>query len=371
MQIKAITDFLENLAPLYLQESFDNSGLLLGSHQQEVNKALCTLDVTEAVVEEAIEKGCQLILAHHPLIFSPLYQLNGKNHVERAILKALKNDIAIYAAHTNLDNAGAGVNAKIADKLGLKNTEILRPKAGILKKLVTFCPNLNSNSGEYYPGIIRQALFNAGAGKIGDYDQTSFNMQGKGTFRPPDASQPFVGEKQRMHVQDEIRIETVFPAYLQKDVIQTLFDAHPYEEVAYDVYPLDNTFTPTGSGMVGELPEKMEESDFLNHVKTTMQANGIRHTNLTGQSVKKVAICGGAGRFLLKDAIKAGAEAFVTSDFKYHDFFDVEDQFLLADIGHYESEQFTIDLLYDWVKHEFPNFDLYKTEVNTNPIHYL
>ncbi len=371
MQIREITDFLESKAPLHLQESFDNSGLLIGRADQVLNGALCCLDVTEDVIEEAINKGCNLVLAHHPLIFDSIYQLNGKNHVERAVKKALKNDVAVYAAHTNLDNTSSGVNAKIAEKLAIKNPEILRPKKEVLKKLVTFCPNMNSQSGEYYPGIIRQALFNAGAGKIGNYDQTSFNVQGKGTFRAPETSRPFAGEKERMHVQDEIRIETVFPAYLQSRVIKTLMDTHPYEEAAYDVYPLDNAFVPTGSGMIGELESPLAEKPFLDHVKTQMQASVIRHTALTNQNIQKVAFCGGAGRFLLKDPVHQGADAFITADFKYHDFFDVEDQLLLADIGHYESEQFTIDLLYGWLKEAYPDLDLYKTELNTNPIHYL
>lgn len=371
MQVSDITDFIESIAPLYLQESFDNSGLIIGGPEKKMNGALFCLDVTESVIEEAIEKGCDLVVAHHPLIFGGLYGLNGKNHVEKTVLKAAKHDIAVYAAHTNLDNASTGVNAEIAKKLGLHDYRILRPMKGGLKKLVTFCPNMDADSGEYYPGIIRQALFTEGAGKIGYYDQTSFNAQGKGTFKAPETSQPFVGEKERMHVQDEIRIETVFPAYLQSRIIETLKSVHPYEEVAYDVYTLDNAFTPTGSGMIGYLEEPMEASTFLEMTKETMKTSCIRHTALNEQKIQKIAVCGGAGRFLLKDAIKEGADAFVTSDFKYHDFFDVEDQLLLADIGHYESEQFTIDLLYSWVKNNFPNFDLYKTDVNTNPIHYL
>ncbi len=371
MQISDITDFLESIAPLHLQESFDNSGLLIGHPEKKLNSALFCLDVTESVINEAIEKGCELIIAHHPLIFDGLYGLNGKNHVERNVLNAAKHNIAVYAAHTNLDNIESGVNAEIARKLNLQDCKVLRPKTGGLKKLVTFCPNVKTDSGEYYPGVIRQALFKEGAGKIGDYDQTSFNAHGKGTFKPPENSQPFVGEKDRMHVQDEIRIETVFPAYLQNKIIETLKSIHPYEDVAYDVYTLDNAFAPTGSGMIGHLDKPLEPSNFLEMVKEAMKTSCVRHTALNEQKIEKVALCGGAGRFLLKDAIKEGADAFVTSDFKYHDFFDVEDKLLLADIGHYESEQFTIDLLYGWVKKHFPNFDLYKTEVNTNPIHYL
>jgi len=371
MQIRAITDFLESVAPLSLQESYDNSGLLVGRADASLKGVLCCLDVTESLLEEAIDKGCNLIIAHHPVIFGSLSRLNGKNHVERAVMKAIKHDIALYATHTNLDKAASGVNAKIAGKLGLQNISILRPSKGVLKKLVTFCPNINAESGEYYPGIIRQALFNAGAGQIGNYDQTSFNIKGKGTFRAPDEAHPFVGSKARMHVQDEVRIETVFPAYRQEDIVRTLTEAHPYEEVAYDVYPLDNTFIPTGAGMIGELEQPVSENEFLAQVKSGMQTSCIRHTAFTGQNVQQVAVCGGAGRFLLNDAVQQGAEAFVTSDFKYHDFFDVEGRLLLADIGHYESEQFTIDLLYDWLENEFSEVDLYKTDLNTNPIYYL
>ena len=364
MKIFEITRYLESLAPLGLQESYDNAGLITGDPQSEVDAALVTIDVTEPVIDEAIRKNIGLVIAHHPIIFSGLKKITGKNYVERVIIKAIRNNIAIYAAHTNLDSVEEGVNAKICNKLGLKNTRILQHAGNQLKKLVTFVPV------DFYEQV-SEAVFDAGAGHIGNYDSCGFSVEGKGSFRANEDANPFVGGKGEIHFESEKRFETIFPAWLQNKVIEALLKAHPYEEVAYDIYPLDNKFSKTGMGMIGELTLPMEESVFLNLLKSTFKSGIIRHTVLTGKPVEKVAVCGGSGAFLLNDAIAAGAGFFVSADFKYHQFFDAENKIVIADIGHFESEQFTKELFYELLTKKFPKFAVHFTEVNTNPVFYF
>lgn len=362
MKLAQLLDYLEQLAPPAFQESYDNSRLLTGHRSMDITAALCTLDCTEAVVDEAIASGCNLIVAHHPIIFSGLKQLTGRNYVERTIIKAIKHDIAIYAIHTNLDNVHNGVNARIAQQLGLQNTRVLQPKAGLLAKLVTFCPTAQAAQ-------VRDALFAAGAGHIGNYDSCSFSTPGQGTFRGNEASNPFAGQPGQLHTEAEERIEVVYPRHAAGRIVKALLAAHPYEEVAYDLIPLDNAWAQTGSGMVGELPEALAPEAFLAHLKTAMQATVIRFTPIQ-KPVKRVAVCGGAGGFLLGAAKAAGADAFVTADYKYHEFFDAENQLMIADIGHYESEQFTKQLLADCITEKFPTFAVRLSGVNTNPISY-
>lgn len=364
MKIKEITNYLEDFAPLKLQESYDNAGLILGDKNAEVSAALITLDVTEAIVDEAIERKAGLIIAHHPIVFSGLKKITGKNYVERTLIKAIKHDVAIYAAHTNLDSVTGGVNGKICEKLGLENCKILQPAGGMLKKLVTFVPVDHANK-------VREAVFAAGAGNIGNYDSCSFNTHGQGTFRGSDTTNPFVGKKGEQHYENEMRVETVFPDYLQGKVINALTKAHPYEEVAYDIYSLDNNFDQIGAGMIGTLPKEKEEKTFLRQLKKTFGLKVIRHTALQEKKVKKIAICGGAGSFLLNQAIAAGADVFVTGDFKYHQFFDAENKIVIADIGHFESEQFTKELFYELLTKKFPKFAVHLSEVNTNPVFYF
>jgi len=363
-QIRDITHFLENFAPLYLQESYDNAGLVFGDPNKKIESALVTLDVTEDVVEEAIKKKCGLIVAHHPIVFSGLKKITGKNYVERTLLKAIKNDVAIYAVHTNLDSVHGGVNGKICEKLGLGNCRILQPAKGLLKKLVTFIPTEHAEK-------VREAVFSAGAGHIGNYDSCSYNVHGQGTFRGSDSTTPFVGEKEKHHYENEIRFETVLPAYLQSQVVSALLNAHPYEEVAYDIYSLDNTFDQVGMGMIGTLTKEISEKNFLKLLKETFKTSSVRHTALLGKKVKKVAVCGGAGSFLLDRAIAAGADFFVTGDFKYHQFFDAENKIVIADVGHFESEQFTKELFYELLTKNFPKFAVHLSEVNTNPVFYF
>ncbi len=364
MKIADITSYLEQIAPLSYQESYDNSGLIVGEPSAEVSHVLISLDVTEDVVEEAVSKGCELIIAHHPIVFSGLKKLNGKNYVERTVIKAIKNNVAIYAIHTNLDNVHNGVNQMICERLGLQNTRILSPKVGLLKKLVTYVPHQNAEQ-------VKTALFEVGAGNIGAYDECSFSMQGVGSFRANEGTNPHVGEIGERHHENETKIETIFSAHLQGKVVKALLKAHPYEEVAYDIYSLDNSNSNVGSGMIAELTEEVNELDFLKLVKEKMGAGVVRYTNLLNKKVKRVAICGGSGSFLLPNAIAANADVFVTADYKYHQFFDAENKIVIADIGHYESEQFTKQLLYDILSKKFANFALSLSEINTNPINYL
>ncbi len=364
MILKELLDYFEYLAPSALQESYDNSGLQVGSPEKEIAKALICLDVTPAVVNEAISAGCDLIISHHPLIFSGLKKITGAHSTEKVIIEAIKHDIAIVSLHTNLDNIALGVNHRLGQVMGLKNLKILQPQKGQLRKLVTFCPQSHAEK-------VRAAIFEAGAGHIGDYDCCSFNLEGKGTFRAGKDTNPFVGQKDEMHFEPEVRIETILPAYLERKVVNAMIKSHPYEEVAYDIYLLENVFEKIGSGMVGELEIPLSENDFLEILKKNLKTPSLRHTAFTGQAIKKVAFCGGAGGFLLGDALKAGAQAFVTGDLKYHQFFEAEGKILIADAGHYETEQFTKELLYDIVNKNFSKFALLISGVHTNPVNYF
>ncbi|MDB5025105.1 MAG: Nif3-like dinuclear metal center hexameric protein [Mucilaginibacter sp.] len=364
MKLSLLTAYLEGLAPLAYEEDYDNSGLIIGQAEQEVSQALISLDCTEAVVDEAIAHNCQVIISHHPIVFRGLKRFNGKTYVERVVEKAIRNHIAIYAIHTNLDNVMNGVNERICQTLGLTNCRILAPKNGLLKKLVTYVPTDKAEQ-------VRNALFHAGAGNIGNYAECSFNAEGTGTFKGNEDSAPYAGEPGTRHYENEVRIETVYPANLESKLLMALFLAHPYEEVAYDLYELTNQHQQVGSGMIGELEEEMDEEEFLFELKEKMHAQVIRHTELTGKNVKRVAVCGGAGGFLLKHAVAAGADVFVTADYKYHEFFDAEGKLVIADIGHFESEQFTQQLLYEIIRKKFTNFAVRLTEINTNPVKYF
>jgi dinuclear metal center YbgI/SA1388 family protein len=364
MKLGQLTACLESLAPLAYQEDYDNAGLIVGNPDMEVNHALISLDCTEAVVDEAIANSCQVIVSHHPIVFRGLKKFNGKTYVERVVEKAIRNDIAIYAIHTNLDNMMAGVNKKICDTIGLKNCRILAPKHNLLKKLVTYVPLSNAEE-------VRDALFDAGAGNIGNYSDCSFNAEGSGTFKGNDQTNPYVGEPGKRHTENEVRVETIYPAVLESKILMALVLAHPYEEVAYDLYQLTNSNQQVGSGMIAELEIAMPEEEFLVHLKEKMRVHVIRHTAFTGRPIKKVAVCGGSGSFLLKQAIGAGADIFITADFKYHEFFDAEGKLVIADIGHFESEQFTQQLLQEVIKNKFPSFNVLLTEVNTNPVKYF
>jgi dinuclear metal center YbgI/SA1388 family protein len=365
MIVADIINAIEAVAPLTYQESYDNSGLQVGSASMEVNGILISLDVTEAILEEALDRSCNIIVAHHPLIFSGLKRVTGRTYVERVVEKAIKNDIAIYAAHTNLDNIRTGVNKMICDKLGLVNTSILSMKMDTLRKLYTFAP---AEAAEK----VRQALFTSGAGDIGKYRECSFNTDGEGTFRPDKDANPVIGEAggPRETVK-EVKIEVLVQKHKEAAVLKALFENHPYEEVAYEFIALQNPNQEIGAGMVGFLPNPMEGVEFLPYLKRKMNVSCIRHTALTDKPVTKIAVCGGSGSFLLSDAIRANADVFITGDFKYHQFFDAEGRIVIADIGHYESEQYTRELLQAILKEKFPNFAILLSNLSTNPINYF
>ncbi|GMQ23401.1 Nif3-like dinuclear metal center hexameric protein [Algoriphagus sp. oki45] len=362
-RIQDILAYLERVAPSAYQEDYDNATLICGDRNAEVKGVLCTLDCTEEVVLEAKAKGANLIVAHHPIVFRGLKSLTGKNYVERTVISAIKNDIAIFAIHTNLDHVAQGVNKRIADRLGLRETKILKPKKQTLSKLVFFVPPKDKEP-------VLEALFEAGAGQIGEYKDCSFQLEGMGTFTPSENANPHIGQRGIPQYEKEVRVEVILPAHLSGKVIQKMKKAHPYEEVAYYLSALENENQEVGAGMIGQLEEAMDEEAFLDYLKEKMNLQVVKHTTLRRKKVKKVALCGGAGIFLLGDAKRAQADAFVTSDVKYHEFFDAEGQIILCDIGHYESEIFTKDLLAELLSQNFPNIALYLSKVVTNPTSY-
>ena len=363
-KIKNIINIIETYAPVSYQESYDNAGLTIGDANATVESVLVCIDITEAIIDEAIAKGAGLIISHHPLIFSGIKKITGANYVERCIIKAIQHSIAIYSAHTNLDAVLNGVNAKIAEKIGLLNLHCLQPLAGDLLKLVTYVPETHASN-------VQSKLFEAGAGNIGNYESCSFNVKGEGTFKGNENSNPFVGEKGKLHHEAEIMIETILPKHLKNKVIEALLKAHPYEEVAYDIYQLENTNPQVGIGLVGELPEDISETLFLEKIKTIFNVKCLRHTALLGKSIKRIAVCGGSGSSFLKQAIRNNADVFISGDFKYHEFFNAENKIVIADIGHYESEFFTKELFYDILTKKNSNFAVHLTDINTNPIKYL
>lgn len=363
--IKDIIAAIEAFAPAAYQESYDNSGLQVGNLDDEAKGVLLTLDVTEEVLEEAIKLGANMIVAHHPLLFSGLKRISGRNYIERIVQKAINNDISIYACHTNLDNVRNGVNAKIAEKLGLINTSILAPMAGTLRKLYTYVPLTHIDK-------VRDALFEAGAGQIAKYSECSFNTPGTGTFRAAADANPAIGQAGGPREQvEEMKLEVLLEQHTESRVLKALFTNHPYEEVAYELVAIQNSNQELGAGMVGYLPNPMDETAFLSYLKERMMVSVIRHTPLKGRQVNKISICGGSGSFLLKNAITVGSDVFITGDFKYHQFFDAEGKIVIADIGHYESEQFTVEIFEAILNEKFPNFAVLVSNINTNPVKYF
>ena len=364
MKIKEILTVLEEMAPLSYAEDFDNVGLLVGNQNNDVTGILVCHDALESVIDEAITKKCNLVVCFHPILFSGLKKITGKNYVEKAILKAIKNDISIYAVHTALDNHPNGVNKIFCNALGLINTKILIPKQNFIQKLTTFTIPENVEK-------VRNALFDVGAGKIGNYEDCSFTSQGIGTYMGNENSNPEIGERFEFVEAPEIKIEVTFEKHLQSKILKALFSNHVYEEVAYEIVELKNSHQNIGLGMVGELENPMSEIDFLNFVKKTMQCGGIRHSELLGKPIHKVAVLGGSGSYAIKNAIDANADVYLTSDLKYHNFYESENQIVLADIGHFESERYTKNYIVDFLKEKITNFAIVLSEENTNPVKYL
>ncbi len=364
MKVHEVASILEGFAPLSFQEDYDNSGLLIGEPNHEVTGILLTIDVTPEVIAEAVELGANMIVAHHPLIFKGLKRLTGSGLVERSVMLAIRHNIAVYASHTNTDSVEGGVSFRMGHKLGLTDMRVLKPLSGNLVKLVTFVP-------EAYAEVVREAIFAAGAGVIGNYDSCSYNIQGFGTFRGGEGTNPFVGEKGKLHVEPEIRLETIVPRHILNRVVAAMIKAHPYEEVAYDVYPLELPYTKAGLGVVGNLPEPIPSIPFIELVKQTFSSPCVKYSNPTKENIQRVAICGGTGISLLPQALASSADVFVTADVKYHQFFDADSRITILDIGHFESEQFTIDIFYDLLSKKISNFAVLKSKVKTNPINYI
>ena len=364
-RISDIASLLEAIAPPALQEDYDNSGLLVGEPETEVSGVLVSLDVTEAVVAEALEKGCNLIVSHHPLIFRPMKRLTGRNEVERTVMAALRAGIGLYAIHTNLDNVAHGVNAMMAEKLGLDDFATLRPAKSTLSKVVTFVPHDHLDA-------VREAMFAAGAGSLGDYDECGFVTQGQGTFRAQPGSDPHVGSVGQREGVEEARLEVVVERWNVGRVVAAMLDAHPYDLVAHDVVHLENDHPTAGSGGIGSYDVPLDWAAFVDRLKIAFGAPMVRHTAPPEGPIAIVALCGGTGSFLLPDAIRSGADVFLSSDFKYHEFFGTEGQITIADIGHAEAEggisQWLVDQL-SVLKDGFPNFAVLLSEVRTNPIH--
>ncbi|MBP2830823.1 Nif3-like dinuclear metal center hexameric protein [Aquimarina sp. U1-2] len=364
MQIKEVIQHLETLAPTAYAEDFDNIGLLVGNALTTVTGILVTLDTLESVIDEAIQKNCNLIVSFHPIIFKGLKKFNGATYVERVVMKAIKHDIAIFAIHTALDNAFHGVNDMMCEQLGLMNRKILIPQSGTIKKLTTFAPTTEVEA-------LRIKLFEAGAGSIGNYDHCSFSSEGTGTFKALENANPSIGEIGKIHYEKETQIQITFPIHKERKVLKALFDTHSYEEVAYEIITLQNSNQHIGMGMVGELPEPVEELDFLKHIKKTFKTGCVRHSELLGKPIKKVAVLGGSGSFAIKNAQNVGADLFITADLKYHQFYEAENKIVLADIGHYESEQYTKNLIVSYLQKKISNFAIILSDKNTNPIQYL
>jgi len=364
MKLNELCSYLDSAVPLSFQESYDNSGLQVGIPDMVITSALITLDVTEDVIDEAIALKCDIVVSHHPLIFSGIKKISDRTPAEKIIYKCIKHDIAVYSVHTNLDVYTNGVSRKMAEKLDLKKIKVLLPQEKRLLKLVTYIPVSHLDK-------VRKALFESGAGMIGNYDQCGFVTEGTGSFRGNDSAKPFTGKKGHLNYEKESRFETVLFSHLKDKVVSALIDSHPYEEVAYDIYELENKYSGAGLGCVGEYSEEISEKNFIKRVANVFDAKGIRFSRLSGGKIRKVALCGGSGISLLPVAIASGADAFVTADIKYHNFFDADDKILLVDAGHFETEKFSSEILKDLIKKKFPKFAVRFSETNTNPINYL
>jgi dinuclear metal center YbgI/SA1388 family protein len=356
--------YLQDLAPFQYQEDYDNSGLIVGAMDTVINGVLVSLDCTEAIIEEAISLGANIVVCHHPIVFKGFKKINGSNYVERTIIKAIKHDVAILAIHTNIDNIIAGVNHTMADKLGLINRKILVPKPNTLVKITTFVPKNDLEK-------VTNAMHKAGAGQIGEYKDCAFFIEGQGSFTPTGSANPSTGQLNVKSFESEIRVEMILPSHCQNAVLKALKTSHSYEEVAYYLSPLTNEDKGVGAGMVGELPQPLLTVDFLEMVKKQFDVKFIKHTAIVHETITKVGLCGGSGSFLTKNAIFSGSQAYISADFKYHEFFDAEGKILILDIGHYESEKNIIDRLFALISNNFHTFAAHYTKVDTNPVKYF
>ena len=368
-----LTAALETLAPPALQMAYDNSGLLVGEPDTEITGVLITLDCLEATVEEAIDTGCNVIVAHHPIVFGGLKRLTGRTYVERVVMRALRAGVALYAIHTNLDSVLAqGVSGRLAAKLGLRGVTTLQPTAGALQKLAVYVPADPAGLVDR----VAAAMWAAGAGQIGHYDEASFRTAGTGTFRPLAGAEPAIGSAPAVdgtgaagdrEAVSEHKLEVVVPRVLAKAVLRAARAAHPYEEMAYDLYDVAGAHPDYGMGAVGDLHTDMAYDAWLDYLCARLELTGLKVTADTGRPIRRVAVCGGSGASLLGAARASGAQAFVTADFKYHEFFDAEGELVVCDVGHYESERHTTQLLYEYISTRFGTFAARMTQLDTNP----
>lgn len=364
MTIRDISKLLEQWAPLANAESFDNVGLLVGDFTTPVSNILVAHDALEQVVDEAVAKNCNLIVCFHPILFNGLKRLNGNNYIERAIIKAVKNDVAIYAIHTALDNIHKGVSYTMAKALQLENPSVLIPKKDTIYKLTTYVPHA-------FAKALKESLFAAGAGQIGNYNECSFSLKGKGTYKAGKNTNPFIGQKGEQHTEKETQLHLTFEKHAKQSVLKALFTNHPYEEVAYEVTALENKNQHLGMGTIGTMATPINQEKFLALIKSTFKTGGVRHSPILDKKIKKIAVLGGSGAFGIEAAIAQGADAYVTADLKYHDYYKAENQILLADVGHYESERFTKTLIADYLTEKIRSFAVLLSEKNTNPINYF
>ena len=362
-----ISEFIRQLSTkirFSYAEDFDNVGLLCGRPEQELRGVLVCHDALESVVQEAIEKGCNCIVAFHPIIFSGLKSITGKSYVERAVMLALENKIAIIAVHTAWDNDFYGVNHGIAKALGLRHLQVLIPKKDALSQLRFFVPVEAAEQ-------VRSAIFATGAGTIGQYADCSFNIHGTGTFLPLEKASPAYGEVGTWEQVSEMEVQILVENWQLPAAIQAMKDAHPYEEVAYYVTSLRNENHHAGLGQFGLLDEEMSAQEFLSECRAVFDVPVIRTSSHFTGRIRKVAVLGGSGASGISAAKKLGCDAYVSSDFKYHDFFQGDENFLLADVGHFESERFVSQQLADVISNILPTFAVLKSETKTNPVNYF
>lgn len=366
MIVKELIKYLEDWAPPGAAWEKDNVGLLVGSGDEKIENIFLSLELTGEVLEQALKKNCNFIFTHHPLIFNPVKNLDvNKNPNSKLIYKLIKNDINLFSAHTNLDFTKDGVSFTLAKKLKLNKITFLKNEESNQFKVVVFLPETNLDE-------VASAMFNQGAGIIGEYNNCSFRTNGIGTFKGSANSNPFIGKKENFEKANEVRLEVLVDSWKLNKVINAMLKSHPYEEPAYDIYPLRNKNVNYGAGAIGELDNEMNVNEFLKHVEKSLLLSNFRFVNGNKRRIKKVAVCGGSGSELLNDAISKNADVFITADIKYHTFHDAKNKILLIDAGHYETEVVILKIVEEkikkLIKEKKENIKVYKYSSSTNPV---
>lgn len=359
--LRTLLACIEQWAPFSWQESYDNAGLILGDPDRNVTEALVCFDVTPEVVDEAVRIGAGLIVSHHPAIFKGIKRINPASRLGYMIKQSLCHDIAWCALHTNLDNTLNGVNSYLCEQLGLKDVQPLAPLQDIYGKLQVYVP-------EAYAEKLRQALAEAGCGAGARYDACSYSSRGEGRFRAGSQAHPFSGQIGELHCEAECKIECLYPLHKTRQVLDVLRTNHPYEEPAFDLLPLRNEATGQGAGAIGNLQESMQETELLDKLKELTGTHCIRHSGFRGRKIRRIALCGGSGGSFIGNACARQADAYITGDLKYHDFADAGSGTWLVDIGHFESEKFAMELIFRFIRKNFPNFAVSISEQARNPV---